>query len=163
MRYSNINKLYLETEIINGEILFKRFSLLGKVGEIDFVNKKKKSYYANENLEFECGYINNTKHGKAKEYYLTGELEFEGEYLYGLKWNGKKYDKNGNIIYELNNGNGKVKEYEGEKLIFEGEYINGKRNGKGKEYENGTLKFEGEYLNGYKCGKGKEYNNNGTL
>jgi len=98
MRYSSTNKLYLETEIINGEIQFKRLSLLGKVGEIDFVNKKKKSYYSNENLEFECGYINNTKHGKAKEYYLTGELEFEGEYLYGLKWNGKKYDKNGNVI-----------------------------------------------------------------
>ena len=42
MRYSNTNKLYLETEIIYGEIQFKRFSLLGKVGEIDFVNKKRK-------------------------------------------------------------------------------------------------------------------------
>ena len=49
-----------------------------------------------------------------------------------------------------NNVNGKGKEYnkKGE-LIFEGEYLNGKRNGKGKEYEDdGVLKFEGEYLNG---------------
>ena len=44
------------------------------------------------------------------------------------------------------------------KLIFEGEYINGKRNGKGKEYyENGKLKFEGKYLNGLKNGEGIEY------
>ena len=26
------------------------------------------------------------------------------------KWNGKGYDENGNIIYELNNRNGKIKE-----------------------------------------------------
>ena len=34
-------------------------------------------------------------------------------------------------------------------LIFEGEYLNGKRNGKGKEYyDNGKLEFEGEFING---------------
>ena len=49
-------------------------------------------------------------------------------------------------------------------LIFEGEYLNGKKNGKGKEYyENGKLKFEGEYLNGEKNGKGKEYDENGKI
>ena len=37
--------------------------------------------------------------------------------------------------------------YYNEKLIFEGEYLNGKRNGKGKEYyDNDKLIFEGEYL-----------------
>ena len=54
-----------------------------------------------------------------------------------------------NIIYELKDGKGLVKEYNGNKLIFEGEYLNGERNGKGKEYNrNGNLIFEGEYLNG---------------
>jgi len=48
-------------------------------------------------------------------------------------------------------------------LIFEGEYLNGKKNGKGKEYYyDGKLKFEGEYLNGNKV-KGKGYNNNGKI
>ena len=28
-------------------------------------------------------------------------------------------------------------------IIFEGEYLNGKRNGKGKEYNESKLKFEG--------------------
>ena len=59
---------------------------------------------------------------------------FEGEYLYQKKWNGKLYDTNGNIISELINGNGKVKEYDEEYgyISFEGEYLNGKRYGKEK-------------------------------
>ena len=49
-------------------------------------------------------------------------------------------------------------------IIFEGEYLNGKRNGKGKEYyKNNQLLFEGQYLNGEKNGKGKEYNSFGEL
>ena len=51
------------------------------------------------------------------------------------------------IIYE---SKGIGKEYIGNdnRLIFEGEYLNGQRNGKGKEYNDGKLIFEGEYLNG---------------
>ena len=62
------------------------------------------------------------------KFYVKDKLEYEGTFLYNEKWNGKGYDENGNIIYELKNGNGKVKEYNnyGE-LIFEGVYINGKR------------------------------------
>ena len=55
---------------------------------------------------------------------------------------------------------GKGKEYNFEKLIFEGEYLNGERNGIGKEYDdNGKLIFEGEYLNGKKW-NGKGFKNN---
>ena len=43
-------------------------------------------------------------------------------------------DINGNIVYELNNGNGYfIDYYPNSKLKFEGEYLNGLRNGKGKE------------------------------
>ena len=78
--------------------------------------------------------------------------------------------------------NGKGKEYdEYGRLIYEGEYLNGKRHGKGKEYKldyryvyvreaeaDGIediyyLYYEGEYLNGQICGKGKEYNSNRHL
>ena len=49
-------------------------------------------------------------------------------------------------------------------MIFEGEYLNGKRKGKGKEYNYyGKLEFEGEYLNGERHGKGKEYDSEGRL
>ena len=48
-----------------------------------------------------------------------------------MEWTG--YDVDGNIIYELKNGNGYVKEYNSEgELSFEGEFKNGKRNGKFK-------------------------------
>ena len=85
-------------------------------------------------------------------------MEFEGEYII-KKYNGKGYDEYGNIIYELKNGNGKVKEYNGSgDLIFEGIYLKGLRNRKGKEYfYNNQLKFEGAYLNGLRNGKGKEF------
>ena len=143
--------------------------------------------YEDGKLKFEGEYINGKTNGKGKEYNSLGKLrfegeylyshklrgkylindksEYEGEYLYDKKWNGKGYDKNGNILYELQNGTGKVKEYYfNYDLIFEGEYLNGKRNGKGKEYNFiGKLLFEGEYLNGKRNGKGKEYDCYGKL
>ena len=56
--------------------------------------------------------------------------------------------------------NNEIKEYnrDNEKLILEGEYLNGKKNGKIKEYEkDGNLILEGEYLNDEKNGFFKEY------
>ena len=114
------------------------------------INGKGKEYNLKGKLIFEGEYLYNYKiKGKC---YLNGKLEFEGEFRYNKKWNGKGYDENDNIIYELINGNGKVKEYynNGE-LIFEGEYLNGKRwNGKAKEFFLGELIFESEYINGEK-------------
>ena len=102
---------------------------------------------------------------KGKQY-IKGKLEYEGEYLFYNKWNGKGYDENGNIKYELINGNGKVTEYFFDYgiLMFEGEYLNGKKNGQTKEYDiDGNLLFEGDYLNGKRNGKGKQYDSNGNL
>jgi len=81
--------------------------------------------------------------------------------LSGKRYNGKGYDKEGNIIYELKNGNGTVREYNLDNiLIYEGEYLNAKRHGKGKEYNNeGQLIFEGEYVNGIKW-NGKTFDDN---
>ena len=46
-------------------------------------------------------------------------------------------------------------------MVFEGEYLNGKKHGKAREYwESGNnLSFEGKYLNG----KAKEYDTSGIL
>ena len=85
------------------------------------------------------------------------------------KW--KEYLKNTNIIIfegEYLNGkrNGKGKEYyDDSELKFKGEYLNGKRNGIGKEYLRKTniIIFEGEYLNGKRNGKGKEYYDDGEI
>ena len=184
---------YIEEEYLNGE-----------------QNGKVKTFKDNKNgiLLFEGEFINGQTNGKGKEYYLDGKLKFEGEYiykkkikgkfyykgrleyegdfLYNRKFNGIGYDENGNIIYELINGNGKVHEYYPDETSFKGEYLNGKRNGKGKIYSKGILLFEaeflndkmiyakeynldgnliyeGEYLNEKKSGKGKEYDYNGKL
>ena len=96
---------------------------------------------------------------------MNGKLMFEGEYRYDKKWNGKGYDSFGNIIYELKDGKGIIKEYNNlGKLEFEVEYLNGERIGKGKEFWNdGKLRFEGVYLNGKRNGKGKEYYADGKL
>ena len=67
---------------------------------------------------------------------MNGNVEFYGELRRNRKWNGKGYDINGNLIYELDNGNGKVMEYEYTEyehyLIFRGEYLNGRRYGNGR-------------------------------
>ena len=77
--------------------------------------------------------MNWKRNGKGKEYYKDN-LKFEGEYLNDLQWNGKGYDPSNNLIYELKDGKGLVKEYnyDYDFLVFEGEYLNGKRNGKEK-------------------------------
>ena len=67
------------------------------------------------------------------------------------------------IIYE-NERKGKLYNVYDERLLFEGEFLNGKKNGKGKEYGYyGDLIFKGEYLNGIINGKGKEYFDNGNI
>ena len=103
--------------------------------DLEKINGLFNEYYDNDRLEFEGEYLNGKRNGKGKEYNLfTGKLRFEGEYLNDKEWIGTRYDKDGKIIYELNNNiNGKGKEYDYDgRLRFEGEYLNGKRNGKGK-------------------------------
>ena len=46
--------------------------------------------------------------GKA---FALGHLEFEGEYLFNKNWSGEGYDRDGDVINELNNGNGTIREY----------------------------------------------------
>ena len=102
--------------------------------------------------------------GKGKEYNFNGKLEYEGEFKNGERIKGKEYNDD-KIIFkgEYLNGkrwNGIIKEYNYEDgIIYEGEFRNGEINGKGKEYEkeNHRLIFEGEYLNGKKNGNGKEF------
>ena len=181
--YNSLNNIIYELNNGNGHI--KQFWGNGKLNfEGEYLNGKrngKGKEYDDDIIMYEGEYLNGMKHGRGKEnnhkgflyfdgeylynykikgkYYLKGNLEFEGEFLYDNKFNGKGYDQDGNIIYELINGNGKVKEYWviGD-ILFEGEYLNGKKNGKGKEcYFRNILLYEGEFLNEKRHGKGKEY------
>ena len=154
--YDNINGLIWNGKEydINGVPICEINDGNGNIREFDY-----------DKLKFEGEYLNGERNGKGKEYDEYCNLIFEGEYLKGKKWNGKGYDNNGNIIYELNNGNGIFKKYNDYgKLSFEGEYLNGEKNGKGKEYDEfGKVIFEGEYLNGKRNGKGKKYDEFGKV
>ena len=91
-------------------------------------------------------------------------LIYENNIFKLLKYNKRlQYEADLNLViyrefsgrYIADEFNGKIKEYDSynNKLVFEGENINGKRNRKGKEYNaSGILIFEGDYLNGMKNG-----------
>jgi len=158
---------------------YKRVSGIYREGER---NGKGEEYDKLTNIMiFEGEYLNGKRNGKGKEYEYDdnlnfeieilkgklkckGKLKFEGEFLNGKKWNGKGYNKEGKIDYEINKGNGKIKEYyDNGGLKFEGQYLNGKIAGNIKEYYiDGKLRFEGEYLNEKKW-NGKGYNEEGKI
>ena len=173
------NILVYEGEFLNGKRHGKGIRYNGK-DKIEFEGKfvngkewegKSHIFLANNYISsgglFQDTYIDDKNRVIKKEYFWTGKLLFEGEYRDDLKWNGKGYDPDGKVAYELINGNGKVKEYNKNtfQLIFDGEYLNGKKHGNGKEYdEKGKLVYEGEYFKGKRQGKGKKYDSYyGTL
>ena len=155
--YEYYDNLTIETSIeYKGEFMIKNFR-----------------YFYNNILTCEINRINKEEQIR-KIYDLNSKLRFEGLYsIYGQIKNGKCYDVNGNVEFEIKDGKGKAKMYDyngelkfdgeflngemwkgrvryfyGDKLKFEGEYKNGKRNGRGKAYASeGKIEFEGEYLN----------------
>ena len=165
----NNNAIKYEKEFLNGEANGKGKEYFENSNKIKFegdylnnnINGKGKEYDFNGKLIFEGEYINNHRM-KGKEY-LNGRLEYEGEYLFDKKYNGKGYDENGNVIYELINGDGKAIIYYNNCKRFEGEFLKEKKNGKGKLYEGDELIFESDYKDGKPNGKTKEYNSKGKL
>ena len=189
-KVEGINGKGKEYEIVTDNLLFEGEYLNGKR------NGKGKEYKNNGDIIFEGEYLNGKRHGKGKEFNLFNKVIFEGEYIKGKRWNGNFInrqsspsninDKNKNknkdeniILYEIKNGKGIIKEYNDDRLIFEGEYLNGELNGKGKEYfhygfydrdardalimiyRGKIILFEGEYLNGKRWnGKGFDKKNN---
>ena len=169
------NIKYEYIQLINGNIKKKEYNKKGQLKfeseyiirkEKDFEQKKSDEGYwvkdkgDNGNLVYECEFVDGKRNGKGKEYYREGKLKFEGLFVNGLKWEGKEYDLDGNIIYELKNGNGKVKEYSGYYLKFEGEYLNGKRNGIGIELDYSKTKSYGNYNCGIRSRKFILYDEN---
>ena len=72
-----------------------------------------------------------------------------------------KYDLIG--TYSEGKKIGKIKEYAGNSVIYDGEILNDLKHGKGKEYDTyHHLLYEGEYENG-KYWTGKFFGKNGTV
>ena len=111
---------------------YKRISGRYKVGER---NGKGKEYdISTDVMLFEGEYLNGERNGKGKEYNWYSTLSLEGIYLNDKKLEYKGY-KNINLVYELKEGKGLIKQYDKkdliynnkDELIFEGEYLNGQR------------------------------------
>ena len=172
--YNYYDRLYFELTR-NGQ--GKEYNDYGKlIFEGQFKNEmrngKGKEYYENGELKIEGEYKDDLLNGNVKEYNNKGKLIFDGEYKNGNKWKGKadEEDEYFNVLstgyfkgeyLEGKKWNGKAKEYKKifddrpgrfsskNILIFEGEYINGKRKGKGEKYHDKTgriykVKFDGE-------------------
>ena len=154
---------YIREYNSDGSLLFKGHYLNGE-------RNGKGKEYSHGKLLFEGNYLNGVRNGKGKEYFENFRIQFEGEYLNGKRWNGKVYDENlfdydeisfypeetyifSNFILDVKKG----KENKNGKLVYKGEYVNGKKDGKGKEYYEDELIFEGEYIKGERNGKGKQY------
>ena len=93
-------------------------------------NGKGKKYYNNKNnqIKFFGNYLEGKKEGEGINYYQNGKIKFKGNYSKGGKLNGKGYYINGELMYEIKNGEGKIKIFdEKNRIIFDGEYKNGKR------------------------------------
>ena len=72
-------------------------------------------------------YKNDKKNGNYK-YYGNGKLLIDYEFLDDELIKGKEYDLYGKVHKEIEE-NEFIKDYNEEKLIFEGEYLTGKKNG----------------------------------
>ena len=143
----------------------------------EIINELKDGYsqkmkFENEITSFELEYASGKIKGKGKFYSDKDNLEFLNDF--------GDLDIEEYIAYEKKSSNFQLnKNYF---LIFDGEFLNGKKHGKGKEFRGDKLLFEGEYLNGKKWngkgfndagekvfeiingfGKGKEYRNNFDL
>ena len=114
----------------NDEIIFEGDYIDGK--RIGYgIEYYEEQYNGETALKYEGKYLNGKRNGKGKEYYINGSIKFEGIYLFGLKYKGIGYDREGQIIYEIEDGKGYFKgvSYYND-ILFEGVYPNGK----GKEY-----------------------------
>ena len=168
-KYNEDGDIECEKQYLNGKLngLFKMNNLCSGVEYEylnDYKNGKGKIFYKDDKYLFEGEYAQGMKI-RGKEY-INGKLAYEGEYIYDnyedIKYNGKGYDENGCLIYELIHGNGKVKEYRYDgTLSFEGEYKNGRKNGIGKLYDlEGNLRYEGEFIEGVRKDYIKKLKNN---
>ena len=94
-------------------------------------------------------YINEIIFGFLGEIRKLEIIKYNKSFQKNLNININNYKKESKryIIFESKT---RGKEYNKlDHLIYEGEYLNGKRNGKGKEFGNfHEILFEGEYLNG---------------
>ena len=130
--FNSLGLLIFEGEYLKGKkwngrgyggnsIIYEIHKGKGNIKECDI-----EEYDKNSRLIYEGEFLDGERNGKGKLFDEDyGTLKFEGEFLNGKKWAGKVYDNNNNILYELKEGKGYIKEYTlNGMLILEGQYLN---------------------------------------
>ena len=119
-------------------------------------------YYRNrQTIDYLNGLVYNAASGVVYQGALA--MSIEGALTVPVRnGKGKEYDGNKRVLYdgEWKNGkrSGQGKEYGAYgRLLYDGEWKNGVRNGKGVEYVNGKKVYEGGWSNGMRSGKGTEF------
>ena len=128
-------------------------------------NGKGKEYFNENIIKFEGNYLDGEREGEGIEYFENGKIKFKGEFTEGKRKKGKGFNIKGEVVYEIKDGEGNIKQYDfRDKIEFEGEYKNCQYwNGKRNIYNNkGNIKIENFYTEG-KINLKKEYNNKGEL
>ena len=190
--YDKEGKLIFEGQFLNGqrwEGYGKEFNTIINKDKVNFEGEYKKgkrngkgkeyfnNFYDNDiyellyddfnknTIKFEGNYIDGEREGEGIEYFENGKIKFKGEYSKGKEKNGKGFNIKGEVVYEIQNGEGNIKEYDfRDHLEFDGEYKNYQYwNGKRSIYnKKGELKFELFYTEGM-INQKKEYDENGQL
>ena len=144
-------------DIENKKIVIERNYTNGKAECVEYYEHKKydPQLFDIKGLEFIQKLI---KEGKDKKD-LSDEINYE-TYITNLLFVGEHVDNKN--IKDKTNRNGKGYEYYENKFVFEGEYKNGKiKNGKGMLYNHkGNIIFNGDYINGKRNGIVYEYYEN---
>lgn len=150
---------------IKGEVVYE---IKDGEGNIKIFNMVDKLLYEGEYKNYQ--YWN----GKQSSYHDNGKLQFEFFYTEGKISYTKEYNRNEELILELNLKNEKCvtgKEYKNGEIIYEGEYVSREKIEKKPTISNiidremaklfGNISFKSEL--GRWTGKGKEFYDNGNL
>jgi len=142
----------------------------------DKKNGQWSEWFKGDVLVYEGNYENDQKNGYGKDYNTEGDIRFEGTFKESKAWDGflnlpvpnQYLFGDGNYAFkgEIKDGhvwNGNGIEYNGEDLVYEGEFQNGKYNKKGilsytdnEAYAKNRV-YEGEFVDGVKHGNGIVY------
>lgn len=144
-----------------GEV-YQNHQLIYKGDMKDNLYEGKGTLYQNGMVKYKGGFGSNLYEGEGALYYDNGSLKFQGTFEQGNLKKGVEYYANGMKKYsgEYTNGlfSGFASFYDKSKenkLIYSGNYKEGKKNGYGKLYQSGSLLYDGEFLNNLYQGNGK--------
>lgn len=147
--YYDDGTLYYSGVVKKGE-----WATIGHVGEWIPCGQGKMFYHSGK-LYHEGGFKNGWRDGEGTTYHF----DIDGLAIFSAYWKNdspyiKEFTKDKHTIYFL----------DGEKIFYEGEWLDGLRHGQGKSYyENGQIEHEGEYAYGFRNGIGKYYGRDGTF